>query len=474
MNIFRNNLKEMFYAVTPIFILVLIISLFYVDVPKDLLIKFSFGAVLIIIGLSIFLSGIHVSVEKIGIILGDNIRKFKNPYAVYFYGFFLGFIITVAEPDLMILAKSIEQITSINKYIIILAVSVGVGLLVGIGLIRILKNIPLKKMLCILYAITFIVFITRSDIIKNISFDASGATTGAMTTPFLISLAIGLARLKGINTGEKDSFGMVGLASIGPIIAVLILGFFTTINNSYEPTVAEHHSIIIDSIKEGSLALIPLATVFYIINFFSIKLNFHKLKNISLGLIYTFLGLTIFLIGVYTGFIELANTLGGLLFLKSKFVFVIFSIICGMLIVLAEPAVYALVDQVEDVTAGSIDRKLLLIALSLGVGFSMLLNSVRVIIPALQLWMYMLPVFAVVFLLIKKVNVLFVGISFDAGGVASGPMTATFVLALMQGASQVSGNVVAIEDGFGVIASVAMAPILTLMILGYIYKRRSK
>ncbi|MDY3947156.1 MAG: DUF1538 domain-containing protein [Ezakiella sp.] len=476
MSIFRKNLNEVLSSVIPIVALVLLTTLFIVPAPSELIIRFVIGSILIMVGLTIFLVGVSTGVERIATKLGTSAQHIGSKFVMFLFGFLIGFVITVAEPDLVILAKSIEASVGINSYIMVVAVSIGVGTMVGLGFLRILTNFKIKNFFMIAYAIVLVLFILQNDAFRNFAFDASGATTGAMTTPFLLALALGVSRLKGSYEGERDSFGMVGIASIGPVIAVLTLGFFV----KGEAVVVEEASgafnflhLLLEYTKESVVALLPITLLYLIFNKISFKLHKKKFWSLMRGLLYSFIGLVLFLTGVNAGFTDLAKVLGQDLFSKGPWVFILFSFLTGLVVVLAEPAVHSLVDQVDEVTSGSVDRRLLRIALSVGVGVAVMLSALRITISNLQLWMYLVPGFLIAILLMKKVDPLFVGIAFDAGGVASGPMTATFVLALMQGAASVSPGADPVVDGFGVIASVAMAPVVSLMILGILYNTKN-
>ncbi|MDU4025829.1 MAG: DUF1538 family protein [Anaerococcus sp.] len=288
-----------------------------------------------------------------------------------------------------------------------------------------------------------------------IAFDTSGATTGAMTTPFIIALGLGVANLKG-DYSEDNSFGLVGIASTGPIIAGLLMSLSVG-DNLLEMEATAYTSAIATGFKNSIFAIVPIALVFFIINAKYFKTSKDEFTEILLGLFYTYIGLIIFLSSVEGGFMELASILGeGLR--DSKFLPLV-AFIMGLVVVLAEPAVAVLAEQVEDVTGGSIARKSILKALSIGVATAVMLAIIRIKLENIALWMVIVPGFLISLLISLKIPQTFAGIAFDSGGVASGPMTATFILAFCQG---VAGNV---ADGFGVISFVAMMPVLTIMIL---------
>lgn len=441
-------------------VLVFILN-FFVGIESSLLINFVLGSLGVILGLSIFLSGIDLSISKIGTMMGDFLGRFDKIIKVVFFGIFIGFVISMAEPDLLILANQVTYAIGLSPWAIVAIISLGVGILISIGLYRIFKEISISKLMWIVYIIIFALMIITNETGHAIAFDASGATTGAMTTPFIIALGLGVANLKG-DYSEENSFGLVGIASAGPILAGLLMSLSVG-DTALEIETAAHTSALASGLKNATFAIVPIALVFFVMNFKYFKLDKEELTEILFGLFYTYLGLIIFLTSVEAGFMELARVLGeGLR--DSKFLPLI-GFIMGLVVVLAEPAVAVLAEQVEDVTGGSIPRKSILRALSIGVATAVMLAIIRINTDNFALWMVIVPGFLISLLISLKIPQIFVGIAFDSGGVASGPMTATFILAFCQG---VAGNV---ADGFGVISFVAMMPVLTIMVLGYLYKK---
>lgn len=440
-------------------ILVVILNMF-VGVESALMINFFLGCLGVILGLGIFLTGVEISISEIGSMMGDFIARFSSIIKVVIFGVFIGFIISVAEPDLLILAGEVSSTISMPSQLIVIIISLGVGIMISVGLYRIFKDIRLSNLMWLVYGMVFILMIFTDSVGHAIAFDASGATTGAMTTPFIIALGLGVASLKG-DRSEDDSFGLVGLASTGPILAGLLMSLGSA-TGQIAIEEAAGHSALMSGFINSTFAIVPIALVFYVMNIFVFKIKKDELKKISLGLVYTYIGLILFLTSVEGGFMELARVMGSGL-AHSKWLPLI-GFILGLLVVLAEPAVSVLAEQVEDVTGGSIPRKNILIALSIGVAFAVMLAIFRIKIEGFALWMLIVPGFLLSLILSRRVDQIFVGIAFDSGGVASGPMTATFILAFCQG---VAGN---IADGFGVISFVAMMPVLTIMIMGNLYK----
>ena len=392
--------------------------------------------------------------------MGDFLGRFDKIIKVILFGVFIGFVISMAEPDLLILANQVSQAIGIRPFVIVAIISLGVGTMISVGLYRIFKEISIAKLMWLIYISVFILMVFTGETGHAIAYDASGATTGAMTTPFIIALGLGLANLKG-DLNEDNSFGLVGIASTGPIIAGLLMSLSLG-DNPIEIASLGHTSALVSGFNNASFAILPITSVFYLMNIFYFKISKDELIEISLGILYTYIGLIIFLTSVEAGFMDLARELGqGLR--DSKFLPII-GFVIGLVVVLAEPAVAVLAEQVEDVTAGSIPRKIILRSLSIGVAFAVMLAIIRIKSDGFALWMVIVPGFLLSLILSKKIPQIFSGIAFDSGGVASGPMTATFILAFCQG---VAGNV---ADGFGVISFVAMMPVLTIMIMGYLYK----
>ena len=456
--IFKEEIKQNAKAVLPIAIFVLILNLFR-PVENKLIINFLFGCAGVIFGLSIFLMGVELSISKIGTLMGDFIAKSENIIKVVIFGIFIGFTISIAEPDLLILANQVTSVLGIKSFLIVAIISIGVGIMIALGLYRIFKEIKLSTLMMAIYGIIFILMFISNDLGHAIAFDASGATTGAMTTPFIIALGLGVSKLKGESKGEENSFGLVGIASAGPILAGLIMSMSINSTNVFLEEAA-HQSALISGLKSSTFAILPISLVFFVMDKLVFKIK--NKKNLYLGLIYTYIGLILFLTSVEGGFMELARVMGEN---YSDFKFVpLIGFILGLLVVLAEPAVFVLSEQVEEVTGGSIHKSSIMKTLSIGVAFAVMLAMFRIKIDGFKLWMVIGPGFLLALILSRNVPQLFVGIAFDSGGVASGPMTATFILGFCQG---VAGN---ISDGFGVIAFVALMPVITIMIMGSFYK----
>lgn len=486
MNVLISKLKEVIFSVLPITIMVLILNFTVAPIGGELIGRFLVGAVLIIFGLAIFLFGAEIGIQPIGILMGSLIAKKKKIWVVVIFGFILGFLINAAEPDLQVLAKQVSQVTggSISQVSLIVVVSIGVGVMVVVGLFRVLLKIPLSRLLTVIYIGILGLGLLSSDGFLGIAFDSGGATTGAMTVPFILALGMGVSSVQGGKQAEEDSFGLVGLASAGPMIAVLIMSIFNKIDQSAVNIVegeviargilSPFLKIIPTLILEVTMTLTPLLVLFLIFQKLYFKLSKKSFTRILKGLVYTFIGFVLFLTGVNAGFMEAGSAIGYSAAASSTPWFVIpIGFVLGFAVVFAEPAVYVLNEQIEDVTSGHIKRSMILYALSIGVAIAVTLSMLRILVPSIQLWHYLLPGYAIAIALSYFAPPLFVGIAFDSGGVASGPMTATFILAFAQGVAEATPGANVLMDAFGIIAMVALTPLIALQILGIMYKKKA-
>lgn len=487
MRIPTDSFRDVSKAVIPIMLIVFLLAVFFIDVPVVALARFVLGALIVILGLGIFLWGIDLSISNFGQYMGEFAASRNNIFKIILVAFIFGFIITVAEPNVAILADQISAVAGggISSTLVLLAVSAGVGLLVGLGVGRIVKGHPMNKFFASFYGLYVIMLLFVPESFHAFAFDASGASTGAITTPFFLALALGAAKLKGSDEGEADSFGMVGTASMGPILALMVLSFFIDVDPnslSSQPLVVDGGifdpvvKLFIPTILDSILSLVPIVIVFFILNALVFKIKKRELRRISVGLIYTFVGLDLFLLGVGSGFMDMGTVLGMELAGHSlaNLLLPAVGFILGAVIVLAEPSVSVLGNQIQDVTGGSIKKETIEKALMVGVGVAVAASMVRVLIPGFRFWMVVAPVFISIIILSFKVVPIFVGIAYDGGGVASGPMSATFLVAMMQGAATAVPTANPVLDGFGALATIAMVPILCVMLVGYIYTKKVK
>ena len=473
----KEKMKEALTAVMPIVAIVLVLCFSLAPVSPSILLAFLFGALLVMVGMMFFTLGAELSMTPIGEKVGAAMTRTKNVPLIIALAFVLGVIITISEPDLQVLA---ELIPSIPNMTLILAVAIGVGLFLVVAILRMLLGIPLPRLLTVFYVVAFgLMFLVPADF-RAIAFDSGGVTTGPMTVPFIMALGVGIAAIRNDRHAADDSFGLVALCSIGPILAVLVLGMIYSPSESDLSNVVSN-IVIEDTVElwqmfahelpaymgEIAVSLLPIVVFFGLFQIISLRLSGRSLVKIIIGLIYTYIGLVLFLTGANVGFMPAGSYLGSVMAGESyRYLLIPIGALIGFFIVKAEPAVYVLNHQVEEITDGAISARAMGISLSVGVAVSVALAMTRVL-TGLPILYFLIPGYAVAIGLSFVVPKIFTAIAFDSGGVASGPMTATFLLPLAQGACvAVGGNLVA--DAFGVVAMVAMTPLITIQVLGLI------
>lgn len=487
MNTIAHKFREVVLAVLPVTAIVLLLNFTLTPLGLPLLIRFLLGAILIILGLTIFLFGVDIGITPIGNIMGGIIARSNKVILVILSGLILGFVVSIAEPDLHILANQVAMVTAgaVSKMGIVVIVSIGIAAMLAVGLIRIVYNYPLFKLLTGIYFVIMLLGVLTSRDFLAISFDASGATTGALTVPFILAIGIGVSNMKkDSKASEKDSFGLVAIASTGAIISVMIMSILSKsdkLAGSIEVSLTGDTSFIsqfalkIPHISfEVFIALAPLFLIYVASHFIGHKFERKAFIKVFKGMIYTYLGLVLFLTGVNGSFLDVGALVGyKLASLEQPIYLVLIGFTLGVATILAEPAVYVLTKQIEDVTSGYVRRGYVMVALSVGVGLAVALSMLRILVLEIQLWHYLLPGYMIAVALMYVVPKLFIGIAYDSGGVASGPMTATFILAFAQGAAENIKHADVLVDGFGMIAMVALAPLITLQLLGLLYKLKS-
>ncbi len=474
-NTLNEKIKEAFFSVFPIILIVSVLCLFTIPVSSGLLLSFLFGSVLIVLGMGLFTVGSDIAMTQIGGHIGASMTKSRNLGIIVVLSLVLGVSITIAEPDLQVLAANAPNI---DTTVLILAVSVGVGFFLVLSMLRIILGIDLKWMLIVFYAIVFLMAAFSDRGFLSVAFDSGGVTTGPMTVPFIMALGQGVASIRSDEKAKTDSFGLVALCSIGPILAVLILGFIYDGHGAssghrvmmFENTASlgwEYIKAIPTYMEEVGIAMLPIFAFFVIFQIVSLRLPKRALARIVIGVVFTYVGLVLFLTGVNVGFSSLGYVLGNTIIGgKLSWLMIPMSMLMGWFIISAEPAVYVLTKQVSELSAGAISEKLMKITLSVAISIAMGLAMVRVIWGISILW-FMIPGYLIALLLSFFVPPTFTAIAFDAGGVASGPMTATFMLPLAMGACAARGGDV-VSDAFGLVAMVAMMPLITVQVMGAI------
>lgn len=478
----KEKLKEALQAVLPIIGLVLLLSFTIAPISPSILLCFLIGGILLIAGIVFFTLGAELAMSPMGERVGTAMTQSKKLWVVVALSFLLGFIITISEPDLQVLA---QQVPAVPNLTLILAVACGVGVFLVVALLRMLFSIALPPFLVCFYAVIFILAFFVPKEFLSVAFDSGGVTTGPMTVPFIMALGVGISATRSDRHAADDSFGLVALCSIGPILAVMMLGMiYNPDSAAYTPPVIPE---IADSkqlwnlfavelptyMKEIALSLLPIVLFFAVFQALILKLSGRNLTRILIGLVYTYIGLVLFLTGVNVGFMPAGNYLGQVLAgLSHPWVIVPIAMVMGYFIVKAEPAVYVLNKQVEEITDGAISARAMGMALSAGVAISLGIAMIRVLTGISILWI-LIPGYTIALVISFFVPKIYTAIAFDSGGVASGPMTAAFLLPLAQGACvALGGNIV--TDAFGVVAMVAMTPLITIQVMGLYSKLAEK
>ena len=480
--VLAEKLKEAAASVLPVTAIVAVLCLALVRVDVGLMLSFLLGSGLLILGMGLFTLGAELSMSRIGNLIGAKMTKSRKLWFILAASFLLGVAITMAEPDLQVLATNVP---AIDKTVLIVTVSVGVGLFLMLCMVRILFSVSLRLLLIVFYALLFLGAFLSDAGFLSVAFDSGGVTTGPMTVPFIMALGVGVASIRSDENAKADSFGLVALCSIGPVMAVMLLGAIyptdtqadvNMVIGGFETTV-ELGGAYLRSLPtymlEVAMALLPIFVFFLLFQVFSLRLRRLPLTKIVMGVGYTFLGLVLFLTGVNVGFSPLGYVLGKELVTSGLSALLIpLAMLMGWFIIDAEPAVHILNKQVEELTSGAISAKAMGLSLSVAVALANGLAMVRVL-TGLPILYFLLPGYAVALGLSFFVPRTFTAIAFDSGGVASGPLTATFMLPLAMGAcTALGGNVM--TDAFGLVALVAMMPLITVQVMGGIYVLKSR
>lgn len=487
-----EKLKEVMRAVLPVSGVIFLLHLTLTPMPKGVLLMFLSSVPLLILGMALFTLGADVGMTPIGNQIGAKLTEKRSIPLLVISALLMGIMITVAEPDLQVLSKQMPPVTlfSLGEFeatmggVLIIAVAIGVGLFLVGSLLRIVFQWDLGKMLIGLYLLVFALAIFTGKDYLAVAFDSGGVTTGPITVPFILALGVGVASVRGGNSSRDDSFGLVALCSVGPVLTVLILGMLAKGEGGYESYVfpnVENLSDLLNAYadalphyaKEVGLALLPIMLFYGFAQVLFIKAGMRTVTKTLVGVAYTYIGLVIFLTSVNVGFMPAGSFIGGAIAsLSFKWVLIPIGMLVGYFIVAAEPAVHVLNEQVEEVSDGAISRQAIMNALSIGMSVSVGLAMTRVL-TGISIWYMLIPGYFLALGLTFFVPKIFTAVAFDSGGVASGPMTATFLLPFATGACLAfGGNVMA--DAFGVVAMVAMTPLVTIQTLGLVYAIKEK
>ncbi len=482
-----EKIKEALISALPITAIVYILSLTPLfDFSTVELITFTVGAVLLILGIGLFNLGADLAMTPMGTHVGSGLSKQRKLSLLLIVCFVLGLLITVAEPDLQVLANQVSAV--MNGTVLIYAVGFGVGAFLVIAVAKIVFQKSLSLLLSLFYMLLFALALMLveggNENLLPMAFDSGGVTTGPITVPFIMALGVGISSVLGDRRSKENSFGLVALCSVGPVLAVLVLGIFSTSDLTYAVPDYEVSSDILGAFvhafghtaQEVAIALGLIVVFFLICQFLFLKLPMKRLIKIGVGVVFTYLGLVIFLTGVNVGFMPIGFQLGKSLAQGGDVLLIVFGVAVGVLVVLAEPAIHVLNAQVEEVTGGLISKKSMLLGLCIGVGAAIGLSMVRIIYD-FSIVYYLVPGYFISLVLSLFVPPVYTAIAFDSGGTASGPMTSGFILPFATGVCvALQGEAAVLRDAFGVVALVAMAPLITIQLLGFrsIIDRRMK
>ena len=490
LTIFGTTLKEVFLSSLPLAIIIIIVCVFIAPLNNQSdYIKLIVGYFSVVVGQAIFLIGLNMSILPIGILVGGSLIKLKKATFIIFFGLVFGLLATVAEPALTVLARQTNMVMPIiNETIFIWIMGFGIGAMVGFSLFRIMKDLNIKIVFAILYILTFVVLIFVPNEFVALAFDGSGATTGDISVPFILALGMGISVTMSKHKGNDDTFGIIGLASIGPILALSIYAIILNISYNgvfppeqlYAPgTEVTVNEILTGNLMGVTLALIPVILIFLPFQFFLIKQPKKDFINILLGSVIVFIGLIIFLSGIDYGF-AFAGKYIGEVFLEAsrpewfKWILLIIGYILGAAITLSEPAVTVLGEQLEEITNGHIKKLTIRMTLAIGIGFASLLAMVKILTEINILW-FLVPLYAIALIMMIFTPKLFVGLAFDSGGVSGGALTSAFLTPLTLGVAQAvahkstSGGQSILVNGFGIIAFISVTPLIAVQFLGIVY-----
>ncbi|GHV50271.1 membrane protein [Spirochaetia bacterium] len=499
--VLREKIQEAFSSVLPITVIVLIASIIFVPMSAGIIVMFLVGAALLIVGMGFFTLGADMAMMPMGEGIGAEITKGRKVFVALGISFLMGLIITIAEPDLMVLALQLKDALDEKGqtiWALIITVGLGVGLFMVIAVLRVILGVPLRFLLLFFYAVTFaLAFYMVSNgntAFVPVSFDSGGVTTGPITVPFMLAMCVGVASLRSDKGAQSDSFGFVALCSIGPIMAVMILGVALQIVDVPAEALDEASITAIagytdrdvvrafieefpSTIMDVGKALGAILVFFFVFQLVTRRYHKQQLLRILVGFVYTFIGLVVFLTGVEVGFIPVGSLFGSELGaspliswlpFESKWLLIPLAMVIGYFIVAAEPAVHVLNKQVEDVSQGAITQKIMFRTLAIGMSLALGIAMARILFSISILYI-LVPAYAFALILTFIVPPIFTGVAFDAGGVCSGPMTSTFLLPFAIGACVSAGHM---EDAFGIVAMVAMTPLVVVQFLGLIYRKQ--
>lgn len=480
LKILSEKLKESFASVLPVTLIVLVLSFTpLVSFSTKGLLVFAVSAVFLVVGIGLFNLGADLAMTPMGEHVGSGLTKSRKLLLLLSVCFVMGVLITVAEPDLSVLAEQVKN--AVEPMLLIVTVGIGVGFFLLLAIVKVVWKKDLSTIIIFFYMALFMLGMLMLTFGKEqfvpLAFDSGGVTTGPITVPFIMALGVGVAGAIGGKNANENSFGLIALCSIGPIMALMGLVIFSKGDLTYklspesysiDASLGENFIPTVAAVAHEVLVALGLIVVFFLaLQFVALRLSRSKLVQMSFGICYTFVGLVVFLTAVTVGFMPVGFELGCNL-AKMPRALVVSGFVIGMVVVLAEPAVHVLNKQVEDITGGLVSKRSMLIALSVGVGLSIGLSMIRIIV-GFPIIYYLIPGYFISLALSFFVPKLYTAIAFDSGGVASGPLTSSFILPLSIGACSVihDGGDSILSYAFGIVAMVAMTPLITIQVMGF-------
>ena len=490
-----QTIKEVFLSSIPLAVIIIVVCGIVAPFPD----KGEYGKLLIgyagvVVGQALFLNGLDLSILLMGKLVGSSLIKLEKASYILFFGFLFGLLATVAEPALSVLARQTHMIIEgVNEKIFVWIMGAGIGMFVGLSLYRIMKNWSIKVAFAISYILVFAMVIFVPEEFVALAFDGSGATTGDVSVPFILALGLGISVTMSKRKTNEDTFGIIGLASVGPILALFAYGIvLESIYGGaippaglYEPGAAASLSgVLAANLGHVAMALFPVVLVFLPFHFFLIRLSFRDFLEMMVGVTIVYVGLLIFLSGIDFGFAFAGKYIGEVFLDPARpewFRWLLLGIgfILGAAITLTEPAVTVLGDQLEEITNGHITNMTIRVTLAIGIGFAALISMVKILTQIDILW-FLLPLYLVALMMMRFTSTLFVGIAFDSGGVTGGALTSAFLTPLTLGTAQAVANATGpgaqsmLTNGFGIIAFISVTPLIAVQALGILYDLRLK
>ena len=483
-------LKDVFISSLPLVAIIVLVCGFIApfENPDDYF-KLISGYISVLVGQALFLVGLEESILPIGKMVGSSLVHLKKAIFIILFGLLFGLFATVAEPALAVLARQTHLILDIvNESVFVWILSLGIGVFVGLAMYRIIKDYSIKKTFAILYILIFLVVPFVPEQFVALAFDGSGATTGDVSVPFILALGMGVSLTMSKRKTNDDTFGIIGIASAGPILSLFIYGIILKFINGgqippaalYDPSATGSlWEVILSNCNDVAFALLPVVILFLPFQVFMIKLPRREFLRIIIGTIPVFLGLLIFLSGIDYGFAFTGKYIGEVFLDPARpewfrWLLLIVGFVLGAAITLSEPAVTVLGEQLEEITNGHISKTTIKMTLAIGIGVASLLSIAKILTQINILW-FLVPLYAIALIMMKYASNLFVGLAFDSGGVTGGALTSAFLTPLTLGIAQAISNESGpmaqsvLTNGFGIIAFISVTPLIAVQTLGIIY-----